>query len=206
METMLRDYESIDYSQCEALVNEAWEFDKNFKPQALADIAKLIYTKGSEVNSNYMRVAEIEGNVAGFIFGLNENRPKPRNNYLFGLKVMIKLLMVKPFLPSSRKELLSSFSVHELNRTKLVDRGRSEIVLFVVSKKFKGQGLGSRLWSEFLSHCQESAVESIIVETNKYGAATYYEQLGFELIGDFDSPVHAFAAPNGKACMYEFRC
>jgi ribosomal protein S18 acetylase RimI-like enzyme len=206
MEKIFRNLESKDYSHCEALVNEAWEFDTHFKPQALANIAKQIYTKGAEVNSNYMRVVEVDGSIGGFIFGLNENGPKPRGNFLFGLKIMLELLLVKPILPSSRKELLNSFSVHEGNRAKLVDKGRSEIVLFVVAKKLKGQGLGTQLWADFLSHCQENAVTSIIVETNKDGAATFYEQLGFELVGEFESPVHAFAAPNGQACIYEYRC
>jgi len=206
MEVILRDYESKDYSQCESLVNEAWEFDANFKPQALADLAKQIYTKGSEINSNYMRVAEVDGDVAGFIFGLNEVRPKPRGNFLFGLKIMTKLLLVKPILPTSRKEILNAFKIHEINRAKLIGRGKSEIVLFVVRKEFKGKGLGTRLWADFLASCQESSVKLIIVETNKDGAASFYERLGFELIDYFESPVHALAAPEGEACMYEYQC
>lgn len=206
MTPIYRDYRKSDYSQCEELVNEAWEFDSNFRPQALANIAKQIYTRGSEVNSNYARVVEVDGKVVGFIFGLNANRSKPKRNVLFGLKIMFKLLWVKPSVPSTRKELLQAFSDHEVNRSKLVGRGRSEIMLFVIAKAHKGKGFGTRLWSEFLDFCLESKVKSIIVETNRAGAATFYEQLGFQLIGDFDSPVHAFAAPNGQACMYEFFC
>ena len=134
MQAIFRDYKSEDYFQCEALVNEAWCLDHHFKPQALADLAKLIYTKGSEISSNYKRVVEIDNKVVGFIFGLNENQEKPKENYAFGLKILFKLLFVKASLPSSKKELLNSFSVHEANRSKLVDRGRSEITLFVVGK------------------------------------------------------------------------
>lgn len=206
MKAVLRNYESRDYSQCESLVNEAWGFDDHFKPQALTNIAKQIYTKGSEINSNYMQVAEMDGHVVGFIFGLNENRPKPRGSFLFGLKIMVKLILVKPTFPASRKGILNAFKIHEINRAELVDRGRSEIVLFVVGKAFKGCGLGTKLWSGFLAHCQESSVKSIIVETNKHGAAGFYEQLGFERIGYFKSPVHALVTPEGDACMYEYQC
>jgi len=206
MKAILRNYESKDYYQCECLVNEAWEFDAHFKPQALASIAKQIYTKGSEINSNYMQVAEIDGHVAGFIFGLNENHPKPKSDLLFSLKIIVKLILVKPTLPTSRKEILNAFKTHEINRAELVDRGKSEIVLFVVGKKFKGCGLGRKLWSGFLAHCQENSVKSIIVETNQNGAAGFYERLGFELIGYFKSPVHALVTPEGDACMYEYQC
>ena len=206
MEPIFREYKTTDYHYCESLVNEAWEFDKNFKPPALASIAKRIYTKGSEINSNFKRVVEIDGKIAGFIFGLNTNSKRPKGNFVFGLKVLWDLLHVKPIIPSTRKEILDAFKAHEENRSRLVGRGNSEIVLFVVGKEFKGRGLGTQLWSAFLSHCVESSVESIVVETNRDGASTFYEQLGFKLIGDFDSPVHRFASPSGSACMYEYKC
>ena len=105
METVFRDYENGDYEQCEALVNEAWEFNKNFSPQGLTDIAKLIYTKGSVLGSNYRRVIEIDGDVAGFIFGLNELFDKPKRNFLFGLSVLWKLIRIKPNEPGDKKKL-----------------------------------------------------------------------------------------------------
>jgi ribosomal protein S18 acetylase RimI-like enzyme len=206
MEVIFRNYKIKDYAQCESLVNEAWGFDKNFKPQGLADIAKEIYTKGSEINSNFRRVVEKDGKVVGFIFGLNKKGKNPKGKLIFGLKTLWKLLQIKPIQPRTRKELLSAFQVHEENRSKLVGSSNSEIVLFVVSKQYKGRGLGKRLWYEFLSNCQESSVESIIVETNRDGASTFYELLGFKIVGDFESPVHRFASPNGQACMYEFTC
>jgi len=206
MEALFRDYESRDYEQCEALVNEAWGFDNIFSPQKLADIAKLIYTKGSVLSSNYRRVVEIDGNVAGFIFGLNKLSAKPKRNILFGLSVLWKLLRIKPDKPGDKKKFLSAISTHEKNRSSVVNRGSSEIVLFVVGRNYQGLGYGKRLWSDFLSHCKESSVKSIIVEANKLGASSFYEKLGFKHIGDFDSPLHEYAIKGGQACMYEYEC
>ena len=84
MEALFRDYKVDDYSQCEALVNQAWGFDKIFSPKALADVAKCIYTKGSVLTSNYRTVVEVDGRVAGFLFGFNEFSAKRRRNILFG--------------------------------------------------------------------------------------------------------------------------
>ena len=36
---LIREYRDPDYERCEMLVSEAWKFDENFKPKALADIA-----------------------------------------------------------------------------------------------------------------------------------------------------------------------
>jgi len=201
-----RDYENRDYHQCEMLVNEAWAFDENFRPQGLADIAKLLYTKGSVLNSNYKKVVEIEGDVAGFIFGFNELSDKQKNTFLFGLKILWKLYRVKPIETGDKKKLLKALADHEKNRSKLVDRGKSEIVLFVVGKKYQGLGYGKKLWSGFLSHCKQRGVKSIFVETNRLGASSFYEQLGFIHVGDFDSPLHEYATKGGQACMYEYEC
>jgi len=70
--SVLREYRDSDYEFCEALVNEAWQFEKNFEPQELADVTKCIYTRGSVIGSNYRKVVEMNGKVVGFIFGLNE--------------------------------------------------------------------------------------------------------------------------------------
>lgn len=206
MKATFRNYEhNRDYKQCEALVNEAWNFDKNFSPQKLADLAKLLYTKGSVLGSNYRQVVEIDGNVAGFIFGFNEFSVKPKRNFLFGLHILWKLFWVKSNNPGDKKRLLNAINAHEMNRSKVINRGKSEIVLFVVGRNFRGMGYGKRLWSDFLSHCKDSDVKTIIVETNKLGASSFYEQLGFEHIGDFDSPLHEYATKGGQACMYEYR-
>ncbi|MGV6818599.1 MAG: GNAT family N-acetyltransferase [Thiotrichales bacterium] len=94
--------------------------------------------------------------------------------------------------------------MHQKNRYKIVGRGRSEIVLFVVGKSFQKQGIGKKLWVGFKEKCIESGVKSVIVETNKLGASSFYEQLGFKHIENFDSPLHEFATKDGQACMYEY--
>ena len=181
-----REYKDSDYEQCEELVNQAWGFDKIFSPQAFSDIAKCIYTRGSVLGSNYKMVVEVEGEVAGFIFGLNEHAKKPGRNILFGLRILWRLMRIKSEKPKGKNELLNAIKVHEQNRTKIVARGRSEIILFVVGSEHQGKGYGKRLWSGFLDHCNDSGVASIIVETNKLGASSFYELLGFRHLGNFE--------------------
>jgi len=206
MEPVFREYEDSDYEQCQALVNNAWEFDKNFKPQELANLAKCIYTKGSVLGSNYRNVVEVDGKVAGFIFGLNEVEAKPKRNILFGLRILWRLLRIKRMEYKDKKKLINAINNHEINRSKVVERGKSEIVLFVVGRSYQGLGYGKRLLSDFLLHCKSSGVKSIIVETNKLGASSFYEKKGFKHIANFDSPLHEYATRGGQACMYEYAC
>jgi len=206
MKTLLRDYRDSDYESCEALVNDAWKFDSNFKPQELSGFAKCMYTKGSVIGSNFRKVVEINGRVVGFIFGLNEMSPKPKRRVLFGLNMLRRVLCIKGMSFKDKKRLFKAINTHEVNRLKIVNRGTSEIVLFVVDPSYQGIGNGKRLLSEFASQCKNSGVKSIIVETNKLGASSFYEGVGFKHIGDFDSPLHEYATKGGQACMYEFTC
>ena len=204
MKAVIRDYQKADYPQCEALVNEAWNFDAIFSPYTLADLAKYIYTQGSVTGSNYQKVIEIEGSVAGLLFGYNEHGPKPKSSFFYALKILWHLLWIKSEKPVGKKELFNAIKVHTQNRLKLVPQRQSEIVLFVISKRHQRQGYGKLLWKGFKEICQKSNVSSIIVETNTSQASTFYEVLGFKHLGDFDSPLHAFATNEGQACIYRY--
>ena len=205
MEEIFREYRDGDYEQCEELVNQAWGFDKVFSPNALSDVAKLIYTKGSVLGSNYKMVVEVDEKVVGFIFSLNEYSKKPERNILFGLGVLWKLVRIKDGKPE-KNNLINALKAHEKNRSDIVDRRRSEIVLFVVGNEYQGKGFGKKLWAGFKNQCIKSGVSSIIVETNKLGASSFYERIGFKYLGNFDSPLHEFATKGGQACMYEYKC
>ena len=205
MEEIFREYKQSDYEQCEELVNQAWGFDKIFSTKELSGFAKLVYTKGSVIGSNYKMVVEDQGQVVGFIFGLNENANKPRKNNLFGLGLLWKLIWIKGN-KLEKKNLLDALNIHQKNRVGVVDRGRSEIVLFVISKEYQGKGVGKKLWSGFKNSCIESGVRSVVVETNKLGASSFYERIGFQHLANFNSPLHELATKGGQACMYEYKC
>lgn len=205
MTDIFREYKESDYGQCEELVNQSWGFDKIFSPEKLSDFAKLIYTKGSVLGSNYKMVVEDKGRVVGFIFGLNEKSRKPGIHILFRLNLLWKLLWIKGNKPD-KNDLLNALQIHEKNRTGIIHRGRSEIVLFVVSKEYQGKGIGKKLWAGFRNMCVESGVKSVVVETNKRGASSFYEKIGFVHLADFNSPLHEFATKGGQACMYAYTC
>ena len=200
-----RGFRRSDYTRCENLVSNAWQFDRIFQPQGLANVTKRLYTGGSLVNSNYFEVVEIGGEVVGFIFGLNEEAKQPRKlpMILFGLGVLLRLLLVRGVEKGTKKKLMNAINTHNVNRYKLVQPGRSEITLFVVDPAHQGRGAGKRLLAGLLDSFTASGVKSTIVETNTRGAASFYEKEGFSLIGFFDSPLHRYAEPEGRAGMYE---
>lgn len=201
MKFHFRSYKKEDYASCEALVNKAWKFDEVFKPQEFASIAKQLYTKGAELESSHSMVAEHNGRVVGFIFGRNQSTHKTKRNLAFKFGILWKLFRLKASKPT-KNELLTAMGAHEKNRSEYIPKVRSEIALFVVDKSFQGKGIGKQLWAGFMENCAESGVSEIFVETNKQGASGFYENIGFEHLADFDSPLHEFATPDGQACVY----
>lgn len=201
-----REYRDRDYPDCQALVDKAWGFEKHFHPYDLAALGKYLYTMGSVAMSNYRVVAEHDGKVVGFIFGYNEKLPLPKHELRklsSRLAILKRILFMKGLTFREKLDFLNSMGTHEKNRTVLLKRGKSEIVLFVVHPTFQGQGIGKKLFEGFRFFCEKAKVKSIIVETNKLGAASFYERIGFMRIGDFDSPLHNYVTKNGQACLYE---
>lgn len=202
-----RVYRDSDYLDCESFVDNAWGFEKNLHPRELAVLGKYLYTMGSVAGSNYRMVAEYNDEVTGFIFGFNEQIPLPKHKLQklsSKLAILMRILFMKAMKLRKKIDFLNSMGIHEKNKAALLGRGKSEIVLFVVHPAFHGKGIGKKLFEGFRSFCEESKVESIIVETNKTGAASFYERVGFKLKGDFDSPLHNNFTKNGQACLYEY--
>ena len=204
MDYEIRDYTEKDYTPCSELVCRAWNFDAVFQPSEFTALAKSIYTGGAEIESTFKSVAVQNGEVIGFIFGMNRTLYKAKLHLKFRLKVLWKIYKIKHSTPTT-SELIAAMSEQEKNRSAFVPKKRSEIVLFVVSEAHQGKGVGIALWGRFLRSCIELSESTVYVETNKRGASRFYEKIGFTHVADFHSPLHEFATPNGQACIYSYR-
>ena len=176
-----------------------------FQPDECTELAKAIYTGGSEIESTFKSVAVANGEVIGFLFGMNRTLYKPKLHLKFRLRVLWKLYRIKSSTPT-KKELIQAMVEHEKNRSTLVPKKRSEIVLFVVADAHQGKGVGKARWGKFLESCSRLKEARVYVETNKSGASTFYENIGFKHLSNFNSPLHEFATPNGEACIYVYCC
>lgn len=211
MNFVYRSYRRGDRKACENLVGQVWNFTSVFKNPGLRKIASLGYTVGSLEDSNYAQVVEVDRKVVGFLFGRNENKAHFKYFLFFKLTILWRLLFFNGN-KSERNELLAALKTHIKNRSRIVPRGKSEILLFVVDPAFQGQGLGEKLWNNFRDYCADSGVESVYVSTNTNttghtsGAVGFYETAGFTHHGDFCSPLHAIAQWPGTPCMYQFNC
>lgn len=202
---LIRNYRWRDYKQCEHLVEKVWRFNTIFPNPALRRIASLGYTKGSLEGSNISQVVEHNGKVVGFLFGKNDRKKLFKYYLLFKVSMLWRLFWF-PGDKSERNDLLTALKTHVTNRSAIVEKGRSEILLFVVDPEYQGCGLGQLLWLNFRDQCMSSGVDAIYVSTNTSEATGFYGRMGFVRKGDFSSPLHEIAQWPGRPCMYEFKC
>ncbi|MDQ7074499.1 MAG: GNAT family N-acetyltransferase [Gammaproteobacteria bacterium] len=202
---LIREYRDTDYTTCEALVSEVWSLDVKFQPQEFSTRVKNMYTQGSVIGSNFRVVLEINGRVVGFLFGLNEQQPKPDRDLIFESTVLWKILNIDGLSVRDKENLFSAINQHEKNRLAVMGRDKSEVVLCVVSPLFQKNGYGKKLIYDFITHCKNDAVESIVVEANNFGSGDFYQAIGFQYRFGFDSPLHEYMGETRAACMYEYR-
>ena len=206
MEISIRKFEKNDYHYCEELVNEAWNFDTLTNDPVLNKIFLRLYTKGGLCAGNMNLVAVCQDRVIGFLFGYDLlSKIKPRGKIKLALESIISFNS-KKIDKTERDRFIKAVTDHNKNRSALEHGKESEVCLFVVSKAFQGKKVGTRLWETFRDTCIATGVKRIQVETNAHGASSYYEQQGFTLVGNFYSPLHELATPEGQACMYEYIC
>jgi ribosomal protein S18 acetylase RimI-like enzyme len=202
-----RNYNQDDYAACEQLVSDAWHFDQLFQPTDLYWFARYVYTCGSITGSNFKKVIEHDGEVIGFIMGRNEKCAlKGGSLSLIGLNLRIlkRLFTLSGIGFKQKLAFLKKINQHEIARHKIQPRGTSEINLLVIHSDYQKRGIGQHLVHQFIDYCRESAADRIIVEANVVQASKFYKKMGFELIGEFESPLHALTSPALlKAGLYQ---
>ncbi|WP_087017886.1 GNAT family N-acetyltransferase [Thaumasiovibrio subtropicus] len=205
---LYRSYRPEDYAACERLVNQAWQFDKHFSPASLSTLMKQFYTADVPLMSNFNLIAEVEGEVAGFIFGHNNLRPKKRLPFSYNLKGLFKLIKFWGLSDVSfgqKKALMSMLSCHARNRASLLEEWGSEITLFVIDARFQGMGIGSQMTEAFFSDCRDSGEHVINVEANVVEAGAFYQKVGFVYVNEFSSPLHGLCSRSDRAGLYAYQ-
>lgn len=205
MDIEIRDYSEADYQRCSELVSESWNFDTVFRPAEFTELAKAIYTGGALIESTYKSVAVSNGELVGFIFGMNRADYRARLHLMYRWRILWRFFRLKQSSPN-KSDLLHALSEHAKNRSTLVPKKRSEIALFVVAEAFQRRGVGTALWRGFLDDCVKAGEVEVFVETNRTEASAFYEKLGFQHRADFDSPLHRISTPDGTACIYVYPC
>jgi GNAT superfamily N-acetyltransferase len=203
----MRVYTQADFGQCSAIVKEVWDFEVRYGSPEIAQILSDAYTGQSLSESNYAWVAEDGQAVIGFIFGRTSGIKQFRHKYggiLGQVRVAWRLLLSSGGSLSMCLRLFSALRTHEANRRKLL-RGRDhEVILFCMSRRAQGKGMGQEFMTAFLDDCRRNGVRAVSLDTDKkYCNYGFYERFGYKLVGYFSSPLQLFySGKSDECCTY----
>ena len=203
---MIRPYQDDDYEACLDIVDQAWDFAGRLQPESLADFGIRLYTIGSLAESNYAVVVEEAGRAVGFLFGRAGSTMKYRTPYS-GLRGRLRLLRefvsLGGLTTGEKWRWFLAINRHQTNRTKLGVRIKDEVTLFAVAATARGKGYGGELMASFVEHCRQLGIERIVVETDSDSSYGFYDSFGFEVVGEFDSPMNElFVGSSSRSWLY----
>ncbi|PJM72609.1 hypothetical protein CS006_08525 [Bifidobacterium primatium] len=179
-QAVLRAMRTEDMPKIEDIVRRTWNYDGLVSPRT-AELLARIDACNCLSRRTFMRVADIDGDVAGLIV-VNDRR-NPRRD----LRLTFRQIASYAALATSRdgREGLAMF--HEYMRT---DRELSrdartqgmsydgEIVLFIVNDRYRGHGVGRRLFDAALEHMDDAGIGDFFLYTDTTCDFGFYDHRG----------------------------
>lgn len=187
-------YESKYLKSCSDLVRESWNLHQHYKKLKNIDSVYELYIKDCLDYSEYTELIVDENEIVhGIIFGSIEDR-----NIIQFIDLSIK--RIKTALWRTIRVLRKDFGTintainvykKQKENDKLgeaySDNFSSEINLFIVSKRLRGQGSGYKLMNRYIEYCNNNNLISVFLWTDVSCTYSFYERFGFELHSTFHS-------------------
>lgn len=145
------------------------------------------------LKSNFKKVVLVNNKVSGLLFAKITKNNSFISNLVNNLKIIIKLVMF--FLGfygiyRNRVFLLKEFIKHEKQLSSYISSKDNELILFVMSERSRGKGLGRIMIDKLLDTTKKQRDLSIKLYTNEDCTWQFYEKYGFKRIFEFPHRLH----------------
>ncbi|PWG60394.1 GNAT family N-acetyltransferase [Bifidobacterium catulorum] len=181
-QAVLRAMRAEDMPQIEDLARRTWKYDERMPPREAALLGR-IDACNCLSRRTFMRVADIDGRVAGLI--VVADRRNPRTD----LRLVARQAVAGLGLLGSEEgrqglRMFARFMAADraLDRDAL-DQGRrydGEIVLFIVDDRYRGHGLGRMLFDAALDHLRGRGIDDFFLYTDTSCDYGFYDHRGLE--------------------------
>lgn len=203
---MIRDIQKKDLKTIHNLIQREWYQELYEHDKKLAHAYVQFDVNSCLMESSFGQVAEIDGQVVGVIMGEVKNEEKTLS--MLAEDPMEHLITLMSAPNDVREAIISQYN-SEINANKTLIKTApvdydGGIVLFIISKDARGQGVGSKLFKNMLNYFDTHQVEHFHLYTDDSCGYEFYIKKGLRQHGAINvspenkEPFHYYLYDNVK--------
>ncbi|MCL1997414.1 MAG: GNAT family N-acetyltransferase [Turicibacter sp.] len=177
----IREIQASDLNGIKAVVRDVWEWEEAFDDEDVIDACVAIYFAPVLHEATFGRVAVLDGEIVGVIFGLEIGKPAAYKHILEDLTPHI--LRLTQTNDQDRQAMCDYITALHTTYAALIADTEHEydgsLDFFAVSKAVQGQGVGKQLWQQLKSHFQRQNIKKIYLYSDSECNYQFYEGQGF---------------------------
>jgi len=177
----IRDVSKADMPQLRAIVRDTWDWADLFETKEALEAAIAMYVNHAMHNSSFGKVALLNGELAGVIFGTAFGEaPACRGLLEDGMPHALTLLNATEFERKAIYEYLSkTYAVYSELIGSNAERYGGTLDFIVVPEAARGFSVGKQLWHALEAYFHKKAVRLIYVYSDTDCNYGFYDHMGF---------------------------
>lgn len=169
-----REYHHGDEKYLEDIIAEAWNYNRFASPDIAAKLAKA-FLFSCLSNQTYTQVAEINGTPAGVIMGKKiKDYHCPFRYRIKQISSIVSLLVTR----EGRKNAMLFQNISTIDEQLLKNSSvdyQGEIAFFAVGSKYRGLGIGKKLFQSVLDYMERERILNFFLFTDTSCNFGFYE-------------------------------
>ncbi len=172
-----REFQRKDADALKNIIAETWHYNELCPPKT-ADRLAGVYLNSCLANQTYTRTALIDGIPVGIIMGKNKNVHKCPLKY----RIRQMTSIIRLFFNKEGRQISKIFGcVTEIDKELLAENRRDyvgEVAFFAVDSRYRGQGIGKKLFQELLKYMKDENIKTFYLFTDTSCNYQFYEHQG----------------------------
>jgi GNAT superfamily N-acetyltransferase len=204
MDYYFRKYLQTDIIRCAQLSVESWPAVFKLTDKDNAYKFMELYIAICLLDSDYVEVCcDDQNNVIGLMFGSILHRKSLKKEGVKRSALFRDYINGKYGNINNKYWFIISFFITEFKVWLYCKKFQSQVVLFIVDKRYQGKGIGKTLMSRYLESVKKKNIKSVYLYTDIESNWMFYENFGFKRHKSFyDNGLSVMLGEKVKSFIY----